>query len=43
LRQAKRILDLCDRWHKLPDEILDADAGMWRLLAVESLGTPESN
>lgn len=36
------ILGLCDRWHKLPSEILAEDAALLRLLAIERLGIPEA-
>ncbi|WP_177330085.1 hypothetical protein [Streptomyces sp. F-1] len=32
------ILGLCDRWHKLPSEILAEPAETLRLLTIESLG-----
>jgi len=32
---------LCDRWHKLPSEILAEDAEMLRLLVIAHLGRRE--
>jgi hypothetical protein len=29
---------LCDRWHKVPSEILAEPAEMWRLLKICELG-----
>lgn len=34
------IIDLCDRWHKLPQEVLSADASLLRLLRIVAEGTP---
>jgi hypothetical protein len=34
------VLGLCDRWHKLPSEVLAEPADpLVRLLAIENLGT----
>jgi hypothetical protein len=35
------ILGLCDRFHKLPSEVLAEDAYLLQLLKIEELGTPE--
>ena len=32
------MIGLCDRWHKLPSEVLAEDAGALRLLAVYQMG-----
>jgi hypothetical protein len=34
------ILRICDRFHKLPSEVLEEPAEMLRLLKIEQLGTP---
>jgi hypothetical protein len=31
------VLGLCDRWHKLPSEVLAEDASVLRLLQIEAL------
>ena len=41
--EAKTILGLCDRFHCLPEQVLEMDAGVIRMLKVEKLGTPEQN
>lgn len=33
------MIGLCDRWHKLPEEIYAADAGLLRLLEITRLGS----
>ena len=38
LTSAKIILGLCDRWHKLPSQVLAEPAEVLRLLRVEELG-----
>lgn len=38
---AQVVLGLCDRWHKLPSEVLAEDARLLRLLDIERLGRPE--
>jgi hypothetical protein len=38
---AKLILGLCERFGCLPSALLEEDAGLLRLLKIESLGTPE--
>lgn len=35
------MLGLCDRFRKLPSEILAEDASLVRLLQIETLGAPE--
>lgn len=35
------VLGLCDRWHKLPSEVLAEDASLLRLLLIDRLGTPD--
>ena len=35
------MIGLCDRWHKLPSEVLAEDAGALRLLDVYTLGHRE--
>lgn len=35
---AEIVISLCDRWHKLPSEVLAEDAGALRLLDVYRLG-----
>jgi hypothetical protein len=35
------IIGLCDRWHKLPEEIEAADAGLIGMLEIIRRGTPE--
>jgi hypothetical protein len=32
------VIGLCDRWHKLPSEVLAEPAEMWRLLRIVELG-----
>lgn len=32
------MIGLCDRWHKLPSEVLAEDASLLRLLDVYELG-----
>jgi hypothetical protein len=32
---------LCDRFKKLPSEVMAEDAGVIRLLHIQSLGNPE--
>lgn len=32
------VLALCDRWHKLPSEVLAEDATLLRMLALEQRG-----
>lgn len=34
------ILGLCDRFHKLPSEVLAEDASLLRLLEIVELGAP---
>jgi len=34
------VIGLCDRWHKLPEEIENMDAGALRLLAVYDRAHP---
>lgn len=36
------IIGLCDRWNKLPEEILSADASLMRYLKIIDLATPET-
>jgi hypothetical protein len=38
LEQAQAILRLCDRFKKLPSEILAEDAELFRLITLEDLG-----
>jgi len=38
LRHARFVIGLCDRWHKLPSEILAEPAEMYRLLRIVELG-----
>jgi hypothetical protein len=35
------VIGLCDRFHKLPSEVLAEDASLLRLLEILRLGTPE--
>jgi hypothetical protein len=35
------VLGLCDRWHKLPSEVLAEPAEMLRLLTIARLGRRE--
>lgn len=35
------VLGLCRQFGKLPEEIYDADTELLRLLAIESMGTPD--
>jgi len=35
--EARNMLYLCDRFHKLPEEILATDASLLYLLAIERL------
>jgi hypothetical protein len=35
------VIGLCDRWHKLPSEVLAEPAEVLRMLAVRELGMPE--
>lgn len=35
------MLALCDRFHKLPSEVLAEDAAILRLLKIEALGKRE--
>lgn len=35
------MIGLCDRWHKLPSEVLAEPAEMLRLFKIVELGTPE--
>jgi hypothetical protein len=39
--EARTILALCDRFHKLPEEILAADTSLLRLIHIEALGKRE--
>jgi hypothetical protein len=34
------VIDLCDRWHKLPSQVLAEDASVLRLLGIVALGRP---
>jgi hypothetical protein len=34
------VLTLCDRFHKLPSEVLAEPASILRLLKIEALGRP---
>jgi hypothetical protein len=38
LRHARYVIGLCDRWKKLPSEVLAEPAEMWRLLKIVELG-----
>ena len=40
--EAEIVIELCDRWHKTPDEILAMDAGALQLLAIYGLGHPKT-
>jgi hypothetical protein len=35
------VLGLCDRWHKLPSEVLAEPAEMFRLLQIAHMGRRE--
>jgi hypothetical protein len=35
------VIGLCDRWHKLPSEVMAEPAGMLRLLKIVELGRRE--
>jgi hypothetical protein len=35
------VLGLCDRFHKLPSEVMAEEAGILRLLRIEQLGRRE--
>lgn len=37
------MLSLCDRWHKLPSEVLAEDASMLQLLEIAALGRTEQS
>lgn len=37
------MIGLCDRWHKLPSEVMAEDASMLRLLHVYELGHREED
>lgn len=37
------MLGLCDRWHKLPSEVLAEDASVLRLLEITALGRVEQS
>lgn len=34
------MLALCDRWHKLPEEILAADASMLQMIKIVDMARP---
>lgn len=34
------MLALCDRFHCLPSQVLEEDAGVLRLLKIAAMGTP---
>jgi hypothetical protein len=31
-------MTLCDRWHKLPHEVLDMPAASWQVIKIAELG-----
>lgn len=37
------MISLCDRWHKLPSEVLAEDASVLQLLDLAALGRPEQS
>ncbi|MEY9876650.1 hypothetical protein ABH931_006160 [Streptacidiphilus sp. MAP12-33] len=37
------MIGLCDRWHKLPSEVLAEDVGVLQLLEIAALGRLEQS